>query len=217
MGEDYDGAMLIIDMDNREFYISTCGYGITALGDNEISYISDEFLNSLSNGDYYDAFYTYATLCDEFVTAAVEGTVPAVGEEYYIDNEEYIPLDEYNDYYSDGYYTDSSSSFGILGIIVILVVSLIVGFLIAFIPMGRLKRQMRTVQMKAAASDYVKSGSIRITNSRDAFLYSHVTRVPKPKDNDNRHRGGHGGGMSFGGGVHMGSSGRMHGGGGGRF
>lgn len=198
LGEDYDGAMLMIDMGAREFYISTCGYGITALGDDELSYISDQFLNGLSDGDYYDAFCTFASLCDDFVTAESGGSVSASVSDFYSDP---------NGYSSGG----STDGFKITGVIVMLVICLALGFLFAGIPMSRMKRQMKPVMLKAEARDYLKPDSRKITKSRDAFLYHTITRVPKPKQ-DSDHNGG-----SFGGGVHMGSSGRSHGGMGGRF
>lgn len=210
LGETFDGAMLLIDMGSREFYISTCGVGIEALGDYELSYISDQFLSDLSNGSYYDAFYTFATLSDSFVTSYQDGSTDVFGDDYYEYEDGYI---DYEDgYYEDDYGYESDDSSVMVGLLTVLIISLILGFLFAGIPMSKMKRQMKPVMLKAQAHDYLKPGSQKITKSRDAFLYNTVTRVPKPKQNSN----GHGGG-SFGGGVHMGSSGRSHGGMGGRF
>lgn len=213
LGDSFDGVMLLIDMGNREFYISTCGMGIEALGDEELSYISDAFLSDLSNGSYYNAFDTFAITVDNFVGYYQwEGTAfftssDAQYEDHYIDE---------TDEYSDPYYENESTIVsGNMGWLLILIISLILGFLFAGIPMSKMKRQMKPVMLKAQANDYLKPGSQKITKSRDAFLYNTITRVPKPKQNSGG-RGGHGGG-SFGGGVHMGSSGRSHGGMGGRF
>lgn len=82
-----------------------------------------------------------------------------------------------------------------------LLISVIIGFVVAFIATAVMKGQLKTVRAKPGASDYVKQGSMRLTQSRDLFLYSNVTRVPRPKSNS--------GGSS----THRSSSGSLHGGG----
>ncbi len=52
----------------------------------------------------------------------------------------------------------------------------------------------------------MKDGSLKITESRDLFLYNSVSRTEKPKNNSS-------GGSS----THTSSSGSTHGGGGGKF
>ena len=68
-----DGVLLLLAMNSREWYISTSGYGITALTDAGIDYISDRFLGDLSAGNYASAFTTYAELCDDFISEAKTG------------------------------------------------------------------------------------------------------------------------------------------------
>lgn len=58
-----------------------------------------------------------------------------------------------------------------------------VGILVTFIVVGSMKAAMKTVHMQAAASDYTKSGSFNVTESRDVFLYRNVERTEKPKNN----------------------------------
>lgn len=206
-GPSYDGALLLVNMEASEWYVSTCGSGIDIINDSVLDTMSYEFVPHMSNGDFYAAFTEFAVQCDYYLAGC--GMEDGVYEDEYVDG-------VIND--SDVAFSDTivvvNKSPDIIGIIVKLVVCLIIGFIAALIPMSRLKKQMKNVAMKAEASDYVKPGSKKITKSRDAFLYSNVSRVPKPKDNDSK---GGGGGMSFGGGVHIGSSGRSHGGGGGRF
>lgn len=56
VGEDYDGILFLIDMDNREAYISTSGVGIRYLTDSRIESILDIVFDSgLAEGDYYGA------------------------------------------------------------------------------------------------------------------------------------------------------------------
>lgn len=176
-GSNYDGALLLVAMDERKWHISTHGYGITAFTDAGIQYIGEEMEFDLSSGYYYDAFNTYADLCDDFVTQARNGAP------YDVDN---MP-------------DAGSNIFGGL------ILSLGVGLVVALIATLIMKGQLKSVRYQAAAANYVIPGSMRVTDSRDMFLYRSVNRVKKPEKSE--------GGSS----THTSSSGRTHGGGGGSF
>ena len=178
-GENRDGVLLLVSMEDRDWWISTTGYGITVFTDAGIEYISEKFLPDLSDGNYADAFTTYAELCDEFITQA------RTGEPYDTNN---LPKEPFNVFTS-------------------LLISLAVGILVSLIVTGKMKGKLKTVRMQPAAEEYVRNGSMLVTESSDLFLYSHVDRRAKSKDNDS------GGGSS----THTSSSGSSHGGGGGKF
>lgn len=175
MGPDDDGALLLLSMEERDWYVTTHSFGVTAITDAGLDYMSDRFVPELSDGDYAEAFAMFAEMCDEFVTQAKNG------EPYDVDN---LPSEH-------------------MGIMLIPVV-LLIGFVLAFLPMLVMKSSMKTVKPKNAAADYVIKGSRNLRVERDRFLYRNVSRTAKPKDN---------GGSS----THMSSSGRSHGGGGGKF
>lgn len=78
-GADKDGVLLLVSMEDRDWWMTTTGYGITAITDAGIEYISEKFLSYLSDGDYADAFTTYAELCDEFFTQAKSGRPYDIG------------------------------------------------------------------------------------------------------------------------------------------
>lgn len=200
-GEDYDGAILVINMEEREWYISTCGYGIVAMPSEDIDYIAEEFLLFLSAGEYQEAFLAFAESCQVYVNDAREMGLE-YDEEYY---EEY-----YDEYYDEEVVAPVEEKDSVIEIIGKLIACLGVGFVLAFIPMMIMKGKMKTVELKAEAHDYLVPNSRKLTVSRDRFMYHTVNRVAKPKDNPNRSSGG-------GGGVHISSSGRSHGGGGGKF
>lgn len=86
-------------------------------------------------------------------------------------------------------------------------ISLIVGFVIANIVVGSMKKKMKSVRSQAAANSYVRDNSLNITDSRDIYLYATVTRTAKPDNSSSS------GGSS----THTSSSGATHGGGGGSF
>ncbi len=72
-----------------------------------------------------------------------------------------------------------------------------IGAVIAFISVGMMKSNLKSVRSKPNASDYTKAGSMKLTASSDVFLYKNVTRVLKPKDTGSGGRSS--GGRSFGG------------------
>lgn len=85
------------------------------------------------------------------------------------------------------------------------VISVVGGFIISFISVMTMKSKLTSVEHKTQAADYVVPGSFNLTESRDMFLYSNVTRTPKPQNDSFRGGGGAG--------AHFSSSGVSHGGG----
>ncbi len=85
-------------------------------------------------------------------------------------------------------------------------ISLAVGFIVALIIVSAMKKKMNTAVPDNFARAYVESGSFQLTNSEDRFLYRTTTRVKVQQNTGAK-----------GGGSHVGSSGRSHGGGGGKF
>ena len=57
-GNNKDGLLLLISMEDRDWYISTTGYGITAFTDAGIQYIGSKIKEPLSDGDYACLLYT---------------------------------------------------------------------------------------------------------------------------------------------------------------
>lgn len=151
MGTDRDGVLLLVSMEDRDWYMSTCGFGITAITDAGRDYISEQFLSDLSDGYYLSAFETYADLCDEFVTQA------KTGEAYDVDHmpKEPFPL------------------------VMNLLIALAAGFIIALIIVECMRRSMKSVRAKGTAADYVRPGSMNVTGRYDRYLYSHTSRTQR--------------------------------------
>lgn len=87
-----------------------------------------------------------------------------------------------------------------------LIISVGVGVLIAFVTMKSRTRSLTTAIRQLNGDRYVTE--MTLTKQSDTFLFKNVHRVRVPKQTS---------GPSSGGGVHRGSSGRSHGGGGRRF
>jgi uncharacterized protein len=176
-GETRDGLILIVVMDTSDWWISTRGEAIRVFTDAGIDYIGEQIVPYMSDGDFYSAFHEFADRCAAFIVQAQSGD----------------PFDTHN-------LPKEPFQAGMA-----LVIALVIGFIIAKIYTGKLKGQLKTVQTQRAAANYVKNGSMHITNSRDFFLYRHVTRTARETSS--------GGGS----GTHRSSSGATHGGGGGKF
>lgn len=173
-GENKDGLLLLISMEDNDWYISTCGYGITAFTDAGIKYIGKQITPDLSDGNFAAAFDIYAKLCDDFITQA------KTGEPY---NSSNLPRESLS--------------------LIWIPISLIIGLVVAFLIVGQMKGRMKSVRTQASASNYMKDGSLNVTNRNEMFLYRTVTRTEKPKDKGSS--------------THTSSSGTTHGGGGGKF
>ena len=98
----------------------------------------------------------------------------------------YIEDDEYDEYGYDsdseyGYDSDydSDRDYGGDGSgIIRLLISLAIGIVIGIIVLASLKSQLKTVKLQHGADNYEKSGSFKITNQYDHFLYKKVEKQP---------------------------------------
>lgn len=180
-GDGKDGILLLISMEERDWYIATTGFGITAVTDAGREYMSDQFLEDLSEGEYAAAFLTFVGLCDDFITQARAGEPVDVG---------HFPKEPF-------------------AAIRNLVIALAVGLMAALVVTGVMRGSLKTVYSQPKADSYVRAGSMELAKKNDLFLYSHVERREKPKDVKTGHPGGSQ--------THTSSSGRTHGGGGGKF
>ncbi|MGN0452322.1 MAG: TPM domain-containing protein [Ruminococcus sp.] len=179
-GTGNDGILLLVSLAERDYAISTTGSCIYTFTDSGLDYIEGIFIPYLSDGDYMEAFTAFAQECDNFLTQ------DAVGDPYDTNN---MPEEKYT-------FSDFIFEFGI---------ALAVGIGLAFVIVSIMKSQLKSVRFQAKADNYLKQGSLNITESKDIFLYSHVTRTPRPKENS--------GGSS----THTSSSGTTHGGTSGKF
>lgn len=189
-GEEKDGILFLISMEERDWWMSTSGFGITAFTDAGLAYISDMIINDLSEGDYEWAFTVFADMCDDYITQA------KTGEPYDADN---LPKDP-------------------LELFVYFVFALLVGFVIALIVTGIMRCKLKSVYTQTEASGYVKKGSLNLTVKNDLFLYKTVDRRERPKEEPKTSSSSlSSSGSSRGSTTHKSSSGRQHGGAGGKF
>ena len=169
------------------YQITTFGSGITAFTDYGIEYMQSLIVPKLQNDDYYLACMAYANGADELLRQAADGTPYDVGSDD-------VEL-------TAGERTSASLGFGII-------LALIIALIASAISTRIKVNQMNTAREQADAHGYMKPGSFNLQTRQDVFLYSHLDRREKPKEPP----AGSGGST-----VHVSSSGRSHGGGGGSY
>ena len=179
-GADRDGVLLLVSVGDRKWHISTCGYGITAFTDAGIQYLGQQMTPFMADGDYAGAFRTFVQWSDTYIDAA------RVGHPYDVKNLPREPLS-----------------------LMYLFLAVGIGIVLAWVVVHVMKSQLRSVAFQENAASYVREGSMKLTNSRELFLYRDVHRTEhvEAKDSDSS------GGSS----THTSSSGTTHGGGGGSF
>lgn len=190
-----DGVLFLLAMEEREWYISTCGNGIYALTDYGIQQVGNEMLPYLGDGDYYGAFDVFLEELPVYFDALeqgkpIDGYADYSGDYYHGDREEVV------------YYEEEDSGPSVLA-------SLFFGVVAAGLTVLIMRGSMNTKKPQRSAGEYLVRDSYRLHTVQDLFLYSRVNKVRKQENSS----GGGGGGSS----VHSSSGGRSHGGGGGRF
>ena len=179
-GTDRDGVLLLVSVGDRKWHLSTCGYGITAFTDAGIQYLGQQLTPFMAEGDYAGAFRTFVQWADDYVTAAREG------HPYDVNTLPREPLS-----------------------LMYLFLALGIGLVLAWVIVGVMKSQLRSVAFQENAASYVREGSMKLTNQRDLFLYRDVHRTEHVEERDSDSSGGSS--------THTSSSGTTHGGGGGSF
>lgn len=163
----YDGLILVLAIQDREWYISTCGTAIDAFTDYGLEQIGDIIVPYFSSGDYYQGFSAFLNESSRYM-----------------------------------------KSYALRGFGSILLVSAFIGLVCAGVAVGIMCGNMNTKRRQYDAGEYLKSDSFSIPVRQDIFLYSNVTKTRRPENNST----GKGGSS-----VHTSSSGRSHGGRGGKF
>jgi uncharacterized protein len=202
-GPDKDGVLLLINMEDREVYISTCGKGIRYLTDARIDSVLDKIYIDLGNGNYSTAVTGFMKEVEAYVAAGIpqdqynqpEGTPPG-GTGY--------------DPYNPDYNVTSPKQKMTMGqkIMIYLAISVAIGSISVGIMAANNKGVSTTNR-----STYLRGSGLNIFDRQDLHVNTNTTfeiihRNPPPSSS----RGG--GSRST---THVSSSGRTHGGGGRKF
>ena len=167
-----DGILLLVSLDEGYWYILTNGECADRISDWDAEMIGEELVPMIKDGQYYAAFLKFPELAAE----VFEANAPVADDwDEDVDVAPAVPKKNYGK---------------------TIAICMAVGMVIGLITVGIMSFRMKTVRQQHNAADYVRPGSMHLHSSRDIFLYSHVTRTPKPKNNSS---GGSSGGVSRGG------------------
>lgn len=183
-----DGLVALIDMDNREIWISTCGEAVYYLTDQRMDDILDRAFDDVSEGEYAACFETMI----EGVSECYRMGIP--GDQYTYDME----TGEVTRYRNYGW------SMG--EILIAIAAALAAGGILFGSVVGRYRLKFGTY--KYAFRD---NSTVLLRVQEDRFVNQTVTHRRIPRQSSS---GGSSSGRST---VHRSSSGRSHGGGGRKF
>lgn len=157
-GEKSDGILLLVGMKERVWAISTHGsLGISAFTDAGLDYIKEDVQFQLKLDNYAKAFRTFASLCDQFLTAAHKGKPYDVGN---------LPIKH------------ASPS--------ILIFLFPIGILIMAWKSRSKKRSLKSVVKKTGAISYKVPNSLHLWVDEDRITGSHVTKRKRNEESRDR-------------------------------
>ena len=157
-GEKSDGILLLVGMKERVWAISTHGsLGISAFTDAGLDYIKEDVQFQLKLDNYAQAFRTFASLCDQVLTAAHTGKPYDVGN---------LPIKH------------ASPS--------ILIFLFPIGILIMAWKSRSKKRSLKSVVKKTGAISYKVPNSLHLWVDEDRITGSHVTKRKRHEESRDR-------------------------------
>ncbi len=184
-----DGVLLLIDMDNRNAYISTSGVMIRYLTDARINLILDDVVAELSYGGYYSASVEFLNRIGGYLDAGIPS-----GQHNY--DSETGEIDEYERVETVRLLTAGK-----------IIVSLAIGAVVGLAVVSGIKRSY-SMKTTGYSYPYASKGSLDLSEKADELIDHHVTRTVIHVHHDN---GGGGGSRST---THSSGGGKTHGGGG---
>lgn len=155
-GAERSGAVLLISMKDRDWWISTRGYGITAMTDKGLDWLSSRFLPDLSDGEYADAFLAFVDGSRDLVEQARGGSPYGTRTPF-------------------GHSGGAPFPWGI-----VLTVALCIGLISALITVHVWKGQLKSVSARNTAGNYLRKDGLNLTESSELFLYRTVNRIRRP-------------------------------------
>ena len=187
--EQEDGVALLIDMDNREIWLSTCGVAIRYLTDDRLDVILDDAYGDVSNGNYGKCLNTMLDGVERYYDAG-------------------IPRGQYN------YDTETGAisvyrSITLPEALLAVVLAIASGVAVNLIVRAKYRMKLDTYQYA-----YRENSDVKLRVREDRFVNQTTTHRRIQRESSGGGGGHHSSGRSS---THHSSSGRSHGGGGRKF
>lgn len=162
-----DGLLLLIDMENKEYFVSTSGEAILMYDDNRIDSILDSMEYQMKNGAYYSAMNNGINK----ISSYYDSGIPSSNSNCKITDD-----GEYVCYKSIPYFAIAIIS-GIITAIIMVIIT----------------RRYKKIRTASNADQYIDDAKSKIIESKDQFLYSNTVKVRKQSSSSS---GGSSGGSS---------------------
>ena len=197
-----DGMCFLIDMDNREIYVSCAGSCIYKYNDYDLQTIVDKGFDCVSYGEYAkgmiamidEAAYLASGIYSDSADTGIYWTDDTYGENLY-----------YDEYYYGG--NSAVNAFEISHVLIYIVIGLVAGAIAVIVVKNKYKNT--GIGDEFNADDVF----LEVTASSDNLISRNVITTKIPKNNNNHRSGGGGGGTS----THRSSGGISHSGAGRKF
>lgn len=189
VGEDASGILISIDMDNRELYVSTCGYAARVMTDARVEKVLDAAYGNVADGNYADG----ALEAIDQIEAYLELGVPA-GQYTQVRGKKTHTLEWYE-------------------VLFAAAAAAIVAALPCLSVMRQYKMQKEHRQALGYHMAYRADSTLHFVQNEEQFVNRSVFTRRIPRNPGPGAPGGPAGRTT----MHQGSSGRMHGGGGRKF
>lgn len=184
VGNDNNGAVLLLDMGQREVYVSTSGNMIDYITDSRLNNMLDQITPNLSDGQYYEAATAYFDQADAYVEAGVPSG------HYRVDEETGKII----------YYKTITLMEGVIALLLAAIAA------IAFFVVIKSKYQLK---LGTYSYPYQENADVNLTVNENQLINSFVTTRRIPRNTNNLSGGGGGGGSS----THSSGGGTFGGGG----
>ena len=190
-----DGVLYLIDMDNREIYISTSGKAISYMTDQRVEWILDEAYGYVVDGAYYETFQAFFDATEDCLSQGV------VSDQYDYNVETGDVDYEYNlqeTYRSGKNLTD-------MEVLISVIAGLVVSIGTCLVIVGKYQLKFEDFHY-----DAYTDCDVQLSVNEDRLVNCVITHRRIPRNNGDTRSSGGAGRSS----VHHSSSGRSHGGGG---
>ncbi len=188
-GDNWDGILFLIDMDNRELAISTSGLSAKYVDDRRINTLMDTIAPYLTDANYYQGCITFINGVETYFKSGIP-------------SDSHLIFQDGKKPFTNSYGTPLTAKNYLVYAGIAFLAALVMASIVRAIISYRYKHPRHTVP--ATLPDRL---SVNYTEKQDQFISTHTTRTKIETSNSGR--GGGGGGSS----MHTSSSGRSHGGG----
>lgn len=152
VGNNFTGFLLLLDMDNREIYISTCGDSIDYLTDNRLDKTLDKLAPKMKKADYYETTKLFLNQMSDYISIGV-------------------PDNQYR-YDEDAVNVDPEKVLTGTEFAIALLISLAVGGIIVVIVVYKY-----SFAGKQSAYPLKENGKLNLTKREDVFVNKTVTHI----------------------------------------